>query len=172
MSLSTIECSDGVARILLCIDPRSLSTAQQKKMNFRMKRIFSNPRVVAGMRVITTMARRHASDVRATLSGASSLRVSVLFFFAYPKSAPKKGRLRSEPMPTGADLDNRVKAFNDALTKAGWWDDDRQITTLSIGKRLTSGQPRIEVTVCRDSSDRDDIFFGQRWGAIDTPIEG
>lgn len=145
------------ASIVFPLDPRTLSTAQQKKVNFRSRRIFSNPKVVAAMKAVRTVAQVYTSRVREVLDGFPPVRLSVVFYFAYPKSAPVKGRLPSEPMPTGADLDNRVKAFNDALTEAGWWDDDRQITTLLVAKRLTTGKPRIEVSVAKD--DGDDLFF-------------
>ena len=57
------------------------------------------------------------------------------------------------------DLDNRNKAVQDAIVKAGAFPDDRFITTLLLRKRYTLSQPRIEVAVTADLGGYDNEPF-------------
>lgn len=137
----------------LHIDPATLSTAQQKVMNFHAKRIITNPRVAKAMRTVrsaaTIYAKKAEEVAKATPSKEFSL--SVRFLFAYPKSLTKRQReemYEGKPVTSAryGDLDNRGKAFVDALALAKWFPDDRFITTLTLTKRYTLRNPRIEVT--------------------------
>lgn len=137
---------------VLPIDPATLSTAQQKKISFRSRRVFTNKRVAAGMKVIRRLAEQHTSRVLAAAPFGSSVAFSATYHYSYPKNTPRKRLVDGAPMPVGADLDNRNKAVMDALTQAGWWPDDRYVTDLHLRKRRTTGSPRIEISVAIDPS--------------------
>lgn len=143
----------------LLIDPARLSTAQQKLISFRQRRVFTNPRVAAGMRLVEAAARpfaKQAQDIeRNAPYGAVAL--SVAFYFRFPKTgtkAQKAARRGGLPVVSAkwGDLDNRAKSFIDALVKARWFTDDHIITTLLLRKRYTLSQPRAEVEVLPDIS--------------------
>ena len=134
----------------LPVDCSTISTAQQKKISFRTRRVFTNKRVAAGIRVISLLARQHTSRVLAAVPFGSPVCLSATYYYAYPKGTPKKRLVDGAPMPSGADLDNRNKAVMDALTQAGWWPDDRYVTTLVLRKRRTTGSPRIKLQVTTD----------------------
>ena len=56
-------------------------------------------------------------------------------------------------MPEKWDLDNKWKAVGDALTIAGWWPDDRYITSLHLRKRrVASAVGSILIEVSKDTS--------------------
>lgn len=139
-------------RVMLPVGPGTLSTAQQKKISFRTRRVFTNKRVAAGMKVIKLLARQYTSRVTAAVPHGSPVRLEATFLYPYPKGTPRKRLIDGAPMPKGADLDNRFKAVGDALTDAGWWADDRAITTLVLRKRRTTGVPRMEFAVSHDLS--------------------
>lgn len=50
----------------LLIDPARLSTVQQKLMSFKQRRVFTNPRVAAGMRLVEAAARADSSSLRSS----------------------------------------------------------------------------------------------------------
>ena len=136
----------------LPIDPATLSTAQQKKISFISRRVFTNPRVAAGMKAIRLLAVPLRKAVLAEVPSGFPVRVEADFMYAYPKGTAKAHRVDNQPLPGGADLDNRFKAIGDALTQAGWWPDDRVITTLTLRKMRTTGSPRIVLRVSPDKA--------------------
>ena len=142
------------------IDPATLSTAQQKKVSFKQRRIFSNPKVVAAKRAVALLALPHRKAVRDMFGGDTPLRLEATYYYKFPSSFPKKQRAEGMPKTIGADCDNINKAPQDALGNpknapcgkngAGLWDDDKRISTLVISKRYTTGKPRIKFTVSQD----------------------
>lgn len=135
----------------LPVNPADISTAQQKKISFRTRRVFTNKKVAAGIKVISLLARQHTSRVLAAVPLGSPVALAATYYYAYPKGTPRKNLVDGAPMPSGADLDNRNKAVMDALTQAGWWPDDRYVTTLVLRKRRTTSSPRIELSVSADA---------------------
>lgn len=152
MNAETITLQDGrqAVRVILPVNPSTLGTAQAKKVSFRQRRIFTNKRVAAGMRVIELLAKPCAVAVREAVPHGAPAFLYVIFYHGYPKGTPKRDLIENAPMPCGADNDNRLKAPQDALVKAGWFPDDRFITTTLVTKRRTLGLPRIIFTVARD----------------------
>ena len=140
----------AVVTVVLSTDPAYLSTAQQKKISFKTHRVFTNKRVAAGMKIVRLLAQQHTSRVVAAVPHGTPVALFATFYYAYPKGTPKKHLVDEYPMPSGADLDNRFKSVGDALTQAGWWADDRAITTLVLKKRRTTKSPRIELAVTTD----------------------
>ena len=139
-----------VVTVTLPTNPEHLSTAQQKKISFKTRRVFTNKRVAAGMKIVRLLAQQHTSRVVAAVPHGTPVALFATFYYAYPKGTPKKHLVDEYPMPSGADLDNRFKSVGDALTQAGWWKDDRAITTLVLRKRRTTKSPRIELIVTTD----------------------
>ena len=78
------------------------------------------------------------------------LEVEIHAYFAIPKSFTKGKRLAAECnriRPTvKPDCDNIAKAVCDALNKIAY-DDDSQITVLSVLKLYTTEEPRLEITI-------------------------
>jgi Holliday junction resolvase RusA-like endonuclease len=140
----------AVVTVVLPTDPAYLSTAQQKKISFKTHRVFTNKRVAAGMKIVRLLAQQYTSRVVAAVPHGTPVALFATFYYAYPKGTPKKHLVDEYPMPSGADLDNRFKSVGDALTQAGWWADDRAITTLVLKKRRTTKSPRIELAVTTD----------------------
>lgn len=139
----------GVFRMSLPIDPATLSTAQQKRFDPRSRRFFTSRKVAAGMRAVAALARPYAAEVRRVVGDSGPVELGMAFCYPWPRSAPRRGRADMEPMAVGADCDNRAKAPIDALSAAGWWDDDRRIARLVLAKVRTVGDPRMEVAVRR-----------------------
>lgn len=151
-SCKNVVLADGrtAVCITLPIDPATLSTAQQKKVSFRARRIFTNKRVAAGIRTIELLARPFKGSVAHAVPHGEPAFLYVAFYHTYPKGTPAKRAVPDAPMPSGADNDNRLKAPQDALVKAGWFADDRHITTTLITKRRTTDRPHIVFIVARD----------------------
>jgi len=140
----------------LAIDPSTVSTAQQKKVSFLTKRIFPNPKVLRTKSLVARLASPHRDGVRRMFPEGGTIFLSVTFFYRYPTGTPKSRLVDGAAKGNGADCDNLAKAPIDALGNdkgkgAGLWDDDRSISTLLIRKRYTLGNPRIHVSVRRDS---------------------
>ena len=145
--------------IILDIDPATLSTAQQKGMH--NGKIFTNPRVAKSMRAVRVAMSPHAPAVRSFIDHGLSeniwagVRLQVCFWFAFPKTGTKAERAqRFDGMPVTSgrygDLDNRHKAFQDALVQSGAIPDDRFISILRLEKRYTMGRPRVWIDFSLD----------------------
>lgn len=142
----------------LQIDPSKIGTAQQKKLDPRTRRFFTDRRVAKSMKAISLMAGciRRAGGVDLP-KPESPVRLSLVFFYAVPKS--RRRTVRGEPPPEenspcsafwAGDCDNRAKAVIDAFTDAGFWPDDRYVTRLEISKRWTYQEPFIEAEIGAD----------------------
>lgn len=87
---------------------------------------------------------------RAPLEGP--LRLDLLLVLPRPKRLCR----RKDPdgllwAPTYPDRDNAEKIICDAMTRAGFWGDDRQVVSGQIVKVYAekSGSPRVEIWLCR-----------------------
>ena len=145
--------SDGRVEVEVTIplDPANLSTAQQKLISWKQHRVFTNAKVSRGMRNTTLLARPFRRIITDVVPWGTPVHLTMTFYFAYPKNTPKKILIDDAPQPQRGDCDNRAKAEIDALTHAGWWEDDRYCTTEVLRKRLTTGEPRIVIKVKRDT---------------------
>lgn len=143
-------------KVILDIDPARLSTAQQKIIAFKAKRVITNPRVARGMRMVKTAMMVKARLVRRTLdefmtvNPQAGISLRVAFKFEFPATGTKRekaSRFEDQPVTSGrwGDLDNRQKSFQDALMKSGAIPDDHFISELLLRKRYTFGKPRIEI---------------------------
>lgn len=140
--------------VSLPIDPATLSTAQQKVLNFRTRMVITNPRVAKAMRVVCAAAKplAHLAERVRKSAETDALHLSLSFYFAYPKSmldtrAKRAEACEGKPVTSAryGDLDNRAKAFIDALVQARWMPDDHYITELYLSKQYTLGRPCVLV---------------------------
>lgn len=141
---------------VLDIDPSILSSAQQKIINHKTKCVIVNPKVAKSMRIVRKIASAYTLKVREGMPWLCPRILSVRFLFPVPKSLTKKERAtyyEGKPVVSAryGDLDNREKAFTDALIEAGWMPDDRYVSKLILSKAYTLGKPRIEVDIKEDS---------------------
>jgi crossover junction endodeoxyribonuclease RusA len=81
---------------------------------------------------------------REPLTGPVS--VALVFDFPRPKAHFRTGRNAGVLKPTAPqahditeDVDNLAKAVLDAMTNAGFWDDDRRVERLTVCKRWVCG---------------------------------
>lgn len=158
-------------RCVLHIDPSTLSSAQLKVMNFRLKRIITNPKVARGMKRVEAAFAPYAKLARAVQESApfGAVALGVKYYFPFPKGGTKKekaARFGGQPVVSAlyGDLDNRNKAVQDALVKCGAFSDDRYITTLLLRKRYTLSEPRIEIVVTPDLGgyDREPLALAEK----------
>ena len=154
----------------LFVNPLLLSTGQQKKMNFATKMIFTDSRVANGMRMIELAARPHTREVHSVCPPGTRVALTIIFLCPYPEGVKESERIERAPMGEQFDCDNKYKAIGDALTNAGWWEDDRHVTTLHIEKRRTVATPRIEVVVEPDTK-RPIATVNDEDELADSPIE-
>jgi crossover junction endodeoxyribonuclease RusA len=95
------------------------------------------------------------SDIRSALLTADGVPferfhgpvyVGMEFVMPRPKSAPKRS---TPPAIKKPDVDKLARAVLDAITSAGVWDDDSQVTSMTAGKRIAEiGQtPGLHLTI-------------------------
>jgi Holliday junction resolvase RusA-like endonuclease len=145
---------------ILAIDPASIGTPQQKRYCFRGGRVrtFASPRVANAKRAMSMLARaaaaRHPSAIPAQ---GSPVALALTMRYALPES--RRRTVKGVPPPAegapcrshrAGDCDNRAKGVIDALTAAGLWADDKDVTSLAVRKVWTWGRPLIEVKVSAD----------------------
>lgn len=89
---------------------------------------------------------------------AGSLMVSLMVYVRKPKTTKL-----TAPKP---DVDNYAKAVLDGLNGVAWCDDS-QVTDLSVSKRWTDGEPRIDILVQPAN------IGGDRFGSMpEVPVQG
>ena len=91
------------------------------------------------LKVVAPIIKRLNETGAATLPLKGALEVKISFEVKRPKTT----RLDT-PKP---DLDNYLKAAWDALTVAGLWEDDYQITVVKADKKWADGEPCIRLKV-------------------------
>lgn len=99
---------------------------------------------------VMQMARVHM-DALAAYPLSDGVGVHLRFFLPRPKR-----QVRALPT-VRPDLDKLVRAVLDALTQAGVWNDDGQVTTLIASKAYTSeyhSTPGVEVSVWPSGSEQ------------------
>jgi Holliday junction resolvase RusA-like endonuclease len=70
------------------------------------------------------------------------IRLRIIFYVARPKTLPKVRRNGYVPKPiTRPDATKLLRAVEDALTTAGLWVDDNQVTSLTVTKRFADERP-------------------------------
>lgn len=153
------------AVIHVMFDLMGSGTPQMKKygmVNHRL-RTFADPKVSRTMRIITLLAKSYIAKHGVTFPPhGTPVTVSIVMLYAAPKNRRRGKNAVTEAEPCTShqcgDCDNKAKLVIDALTAAGCWADDKDITSLYVTKRWTLGTPRIVVTISRD------------WTSVETPL--
>ena len=126
-----------------CIPPKA--TAQQKQITM----IGGKPRMYDPRNV------KQAKSDFLTLLGPykpdrpieGPVRLSIVWTYPWRKSEPKKNRIQGlKPCDTRPDCSNLVKAFEDCLTRLGFWNDDSQVFDLRFQK-YWGDKPGIDVRI-------------------------
>lgn len=114
----------------LRVNPAALSTAQQKGVDFKRKRVFTKPQVRMSHQLIAAALGGIPSHELVKMSGPVHLRM----YFVYPLGSKPK-RYAGEPKVTRPDLDNLGKVVIDAIAQDGrFFADDAQIYRLTLEK--------------------------------------
>lgn len=145
------------SEIHVMFDLMGSGTPQMKKygmVNHRL-RTFADPKVSRTMRIISLLAKSYIAKHGVTVPPhGTPVKVSIIMLYAAPKNRRRGKNAVGESAPCTShqcgDCDNKAKLVIDALTAAGCWADDKDITTLLVTKRWTLGTPRIVVTIAPD----------------------
>jgi len=132
----------------LLVEPKSTQHGARAGLRRGKIRFYNDSEKTAYQTQIVLESKHHAPP--APLEGP--LQVRYRFFFGRPKSwkPPVKWVHPHSAMPykVKPDVVNLAKGTEDALTKAGFWVDDKQVVSLTIEKWYVElDPPRIEVTI-------------------------
>lgn len=155
----------------LMVDPETIGTPQHKQHSFVRGRLitYPDPRVAGARKVMALLARNARSRLKLEFpQHGTPVRLEIRMFYAIPKCRRKDHvkngvlipRLRGgEPCTShqAGDVDNKAKGIMDALTDAGLWADDKDVSDLRSKKIWTEGLPRIRVDVIEDTAIEPDL---------------
>ena len=102
------------------------TTAQEKKVNFKTKKIYAADKVVAAKEKY----RAYLAGYRPKAPLTGPLRLSVCWQF--PKGNRQEGYCANKP-----DLDNAIKLLQDVMQGLDFFEDDKQICRLELAKIWT-----------------------------------
>lgn len=125
-----------MTELILQVDPATLSTAQQKGVDFFRRRVYTKAAVRKSHNILLTAMRYEA--LRQGLlhyeGPATAWRVKVEYI--YRPAALRKKDLNT-PKITRPDLDNLTKSVLDALTETRLaFADDSQVAAIEMSKRF------------------------------------
>lgn len=98
-------------------------TAQEKKINFKSKKVYSDPKVMDARAKYRAHLARYRPDQ--PLDGPLSMRV----LWSFPRGKHESVYCTEKP-----DLDNANKLLQDVMQELGFFHDDKQIVNLSLVK--------------------------------------
>lgn len=159
-SCNVSENGDEV-KFVLNVDPYMLPTAQQKGAfvgKDHRVHFFTKAKVAKSEKALRMALTPYAN--RFENWKGFPIYVSIDFFFPFPKTTSKKNLIEYSYHTTRPDLDNLEKGLSDALTEAGFWEDDSVIAELHLRKFRTITTPRIVLTV-KKMFRGDDMFWGR-----------
>lgn len=159
----------------LMVDPESIGTPQHKKHSLVRGRLltYPDPKVSRARHVMTLLAKNAIGRKNLSFPDhGKPVRLVITMFYAIPKSRRKDRmkdgvlipRLRGGDPCTShraGDVDNKAKGIMDALTDAGLWSDDKDVTDLRSRKVWTDFSPRIRVDVSEDTSCERDLTVNE-----------
>jgi Holliday junction resolvase RusA-like endonuclease len=106
---------------------------------------FANSKATKAKSSLLTLLHPHRPET--PLEGP--LRLEVEWEYPWRKSEPKKNKaLGFKPCDTRPDVDNLSKMLLDAMTTAGFWNDDGQVAHLSFYKSW-SDKPGIGIRIVK-----------------------
>lgn len=118
---------NNIMRMLLNMIPPT-TTAQEKKINFKTKKVYSAPAVMDAK----AKYRAHLAKYRPEHPMTGPLSMIVIWFFQADDNHPI-GYCTNKP-----DLDNANKLLQDVMQELGFFEDDKQIVNLHLSKRYTN----------------------------------
>ena len=110
----------------LNLDPRKLSTAQQKGFNTKTKNVFLKPKAKETKRLLT----EKLSTYRPNKPMDGAIRLVVKYCYPYRKNDKEKPKYKI----TRPDTDNLNKMLKDVMTDLNYWNDDSQVASEIIEK--------------------------------------
>ena len=113
---------NNIMRMILNMIPPT-TTAQEKKINYKTKKVYSAPAVVDAK----AKYRAHLAKYRPDHPMTGPLYMNVIWCFPMGKHAG--GYCTDKP-----DLDNANKLLQDVLQELGFFEDDKQIAKLQLTK--------------------------------------
>lgn len=124
----------------LLVEPKSCQHGSRAGLRGGKIHFYNDSEKVAYQTRIILESKHHAP--REPLKGP----LAVIYEFYLPRAKSNKAKTAHGVKP---DLVNLAKHTEDALTKAGFWEDDKQIVTMTIVKAFTEPElpPRIEVII-------------------------
>ena len=134
-------------KFILGCSPYMLPTAQQRKVAViaGQPRIYKPAKIGKAEKTITLALRPYAKHFESWKGLPFS--VDIDFCYEYQKGTPKKSQIDYLYNISRSDLDNLNKGFQDAMTEAGFWEDDSVIADLHLRKFRVVLEPRIEITI-------------------------
>lgn len=134
-------------RFVLDCSPYMVPTAQEKKIAMigNRPRLYKAPKVQKAEKTITLAMSPYAHHFKDWKD--CPIGVWIDFCYEYPSGTPKKDLADFRYSLQKADLDNLFKGTGDALTHAGFWDDDNKIAELHLRKFRVLTEPRIVITI-------------------------
>ena len=145
------ECNvseDGnTVQFLIGCSPYMIPTAQEKKIGKIGDKpiLYKEAKVKKAEKTITLAMEPYAHHFKGWSGHPRGVYID--FLYEYPKGTPKKDLIDYLYSTQKNDLDNSNKGFQDALTKAGFWQDDNEIAELHLRKFRTITEPRIILTI-------------------------
>ena len=103
------------------------ATAQEKKVNFKTKKIYAAPEVVAAKEKYRAYLAKYVPSK--PLDGPLVLSI----IWGFPAGKHKSG----EPCTSKPDLDNANKLLQDVMQELGFFKDDKNIVQLNLSKIWT-----------------------------------
>lgn len=143
------ESKDGnTLSITLDLDPATLPTAQQKGVFVDKKghvHFFTKKKVADAEKALVKALSPYGGI--SGKWGQVPYGVQIQFRFGYPSSTPEKNRLAVGEMLQRSDADNIFKGLGDAMTEAGFWQDDSLIAALHLYKYRSTLPPAVKITI-------------------------
>jgi len=130
-----------------CNPPKSTAQGSSRIMRRRDGTQFvgkcANSKAAKAKANLLTLLHPHRPEK--PLEGPVSL--SVVWTYPWRKGEPKKNRTAGyKPCDTRPDVDNLCKMLFDAMTTAGFWNDDSQVAQLRFDK-MWSDEPGIRIGI-------------------------
>ena len=113
-------------------------TSQMKRVNHRNGTFFEGKDLKEARRIYTNCLSQCAPEH--PIEGPVMVRMNFGYFI---KDKKKKGK----PKTSRPDCDNLVKLVLDCMTSLGYWNDDSQIVSLTVGKMFSTGAAFFSVAV-------------------------
>lgn len=142
---------------IICGHPAFYTKPQVVKSNELIRRALVKALHNAGVKTrvsvghsATTGKCWNAEVVASPIKKPQPVAVSIIYYFPFPSGASKATREKGfVPMTERPDLDNLTKSVLDMMTDCRLWDDDAQVTELTLAKWRTE-KPSVSVHILAD----------------------